>query len=263
MLRRALASFAAILALSLLVWLWRAPVPLTLTIGSGSPSLVQASAVVLPTQPGSGTFPYALTLAAPSVAGDLILGVFYTVGSPVVVTAPAGWSKLASATQGANDVVEVWAYPNNPGAIQVATFTVNATAAGEIGFLSEWKNVVSASIVDASGTATATSGTTLALSTTTAVTGSNELAVAVWVQQISVAAAVTFTSPSGWTRLIDNGSASVAAVHVDSEYLVGPAQAATLTAVMSSDHTTTSAAGIILALKAGNPAVDMTAYIRY
>jgi hypothetical protein len=126
--------------------------------------------------------------------------------------------------------------------------------------MSEWSNVVSTAVLEASGSTTSTSGTTLAPTTGSNVLTANDVAISGWIQRIAASSTVVFTTPGGWTRLADWGATSEAE-HLDLEYKLNPATGATLGPTLSSDTTTTSAAGAIIVLKSAPPITDQSNYL--
>src|ERR1700730_6180275 len=223
---------------------------LGLTTGGGTVSLVQKSAAI-------GYFSSA-SLPAPSTSGNCLIAIAAVGhGSGLGVNAP--WVSLALVIGGDNSL-QIMAYPNNPGGIQVF---MPAYAPSYV-HLSEWANVSTIGTLDAtSGTATATSGTTLAPTTGTNLATTGDLAISAWIQEKAGAAAVTFTTPGGFTRLIDNGADATLDTHIDVEYKINPATGATLGPTLTSTATTTNAAGAIIVLKPTAPAVTQTSFLKY
>jgi hypothetical protein len=172
--------------------------------------------------------------------------------------------QLASTSDGLGNIVQVWVYLNNPGGISVATITAihpNGTRAEVV--LSEWANVKSSVALDTSGTAAATSGTTLAPTTTGNVAATREVAISGWKQMASSAGTVTFTTPGGWTRLADNGSDATNNFHMDIEYQLNPATGAPLGPTLTSSQTSLDARGAIVVLNPAPPAQDFTTFLAY
>lgn len=239
--------------------------PLTVTIGSGPIALVQTGAVQETIISTSSPLPGVLPVA--STAGNLLL-LFIGAGNPGAVPSisgvPAGFTKLAGVITAANTSWEVWGYPNNPGGIAGLQVTANCGAVGARWwtYMSEWSGVAFASILEASGTTTAAAGTTLAPTATTAVLSVGDLVISSWMQQALASAAITFTSPSGYTRLIDT-QALVRFQHLDIEYATSPSVGSIVGPTLTSSVTTDSAAGLVVVLRAAHPVVDQTAYLKY
>src|SRR6185295_7775759 len=256
MFHRPAAFFLALLALLLLTC--GDPVPLTLSIGSGAIALVQ-NGVMGSTGTPVGGGPVGTSLPVASTAGNalvLIAANATTPTGPTVTSMPTGFVLLASIRESTNSDYEVWVWLNNPGGIQGVTFQTVLTGQWYT-HLSEWSNVASASAAESTGTATATSGTTLTPPTT--VVGLGNLALTGWIQKMA-SGTCTFTSPGGFTRLIDNGSTS-GLNHLDIEYKLSPNPGA-LVPIPTSDATTNAtAAGLTLILKRAPQATDMSAFI--
>jgi len=230
---------------------------LTLTIGSGAIALAQVGAITTV----AGTQQVTPTISAASTAGTLLLAGLTSSNSPITA-APSGWTLLSSVAQSTNSRLEIWHYPNNPGGILAVPFTQSG-AKDSAAVLSEWRNVAFVSVLETSGTATATAGTTLTLTASAATVNSGDLALAGWGQVIGAPGAVTFTTPNGWTRLIDNGSNASLTGHTDYEYLIAPPTGNLLTPTLTSTGTTTSASGVVLLLRAAAPAIDISAFVAY
>ncbi len=234
--------------------------PLALQIGANQIALVQNGAVAIN---GGGGPSGSLTLPAKSTAGTALIVFVASAsgGSPLISSFPAGWVKLFGQTETTQTDMECWVYLNNPGGIQAITF--NGTSTIWWGHMSEWSNVLAASAVDASGGASATSGTTLAVPTTTSLTGGRDLAISGWFQRVAAAGAITFTTPAGFTRLADDAAGVTFQEHIDLEYSLSPSPGIPLGPTLTSTATTTSAVGITIAFLGGNPIIDQTAYIKY
>lgn len=250
--------------------------PLTVSVGSGPIALVQeAASVTVQTVAPTGSL--GLILPVASTAGKTLI---VTLGSGTVPTStsmPTGWKSLGASFETTNAFFEVWIYPNNPGGIQSVSIAITQAANvvwhGHIsewsGFQSDWSNSTNPLLpkypLDAAqGTITSTSGATL-----TGSTGSNaeplnqkvefsgDLVITGWMQSTAAPSTPTFTSPSGFTRLIDNGSTSLSQ-HMDVEYQVGPAVGNPVVVTLTSTSSSSSAAGSIWVFKAGAPALDVT-----
>ena len=246
------------------VFVWRMS-PLTLVIGSGQIALVQ-NGVVQETIISTSS-PIPAILPAASTAGTALLlaiGTGNPGAAPSITGMPVGWVKLTDATAASATLWQFWIYPNNPGGILAVSPTANCGVAGARWWthMSEWSGVVSASYLDASGTATATAGTTLVPTTVAALVATKSLVIAGWMQQIAGSATVNFTSPTGFTRLIDT-SALTRFQHLDIEYMTNPTPGAILGVTLTSDTTTTQAAGGVIVLTPQISTTDQTAYLQY
>jgi len=237
------------------------PVPLTLSIGSGAIALVQ-NGVEGSTGTPVGGGPVGTSLPLPSTAGTalvLIAANATTPTGPTVTSMPAGFVLLASIRETTNSDYEVWVYLNNPGGISAVTFQTVLTGQWYT-HLSEWSNVAFASAVEATGTATAIAGTTLSPASATVVSP-GDLAISGWIQKMT-SGTCTFTTPTGWTRLTDNGSVS-GLNHLDVEYQINPPAGGLVPILTSTATTNATAAGLTLVLKKAHDVVDQTAYLAY
>lgn len=258
---RKVASVAVILAVLLaLLAFGVSRMALTLNIGSGAIALVQNG----PADDGGTTAgTVTTTLPANSTAGTALVVITVNADTPVkdITAVPPGWVQLISksATQ---LKMEIWIYLNNPGGIRAVKFTTNSSTFNNLGHISEWSNVVSASPLEASGSTSSVGGTTLAPTTTGNVVSTGDLAISAWSQWLAAPGAVTYTTPGGWTRLRDNG-VDVIFAHTDIEYQINPTTGAPLGPTLTSTGTTNpSAAGAIIVLKKAPPVVNQTAYLK-
>lgn len=265
---RRLAAIALIFLTAILaVTLWASMAPLALNIGSVAIAKVQSGTVVQTFQlPPGSVGPVAGTLPLASTAGTTLVAVISgATFAGIGATFPLGWVRLA--TNPTTDWIEAWIYQNNPGGIQSIAVKVVSHPTFTLTYyltISEWSNVGRVvSALDTSGIASASVGTTLALTTTANVQAAGEVAISAWQQSASVTGAAVFTSPAGWTRLVDNGSDATNNNHVDAEYILGPASGAPLSLTLTSNRTTIAAAGLVIVLKLATPVVNQTAFIRY
>ena len=247
-------SVPLISLLALLLLTCGDPVPLTLTIGSGPIALVQNGPLVIGNYKGVSP-----TLATPSTAGTTLVAILI---GDLVTAVPPGWVLAATATSGGVLVFQTYIYPNNPGGILTANFTVATVVSTTDAHISEWSGVQYVLPLETSGTATATAGTTLTPTAAAAIANPGDLVIAAWGQALSGAGTVTFTTPAGFTRLKDNGSSSVQG-HDDIEYMLAPSVGQIMAPVLTSTGTTVFAAGAVIVLKRAPQAVDMTAFIAY
>lgn len=240
---------------------------LTVSVGSGPITLVQNGTVPFFVAFGGTGSPIPATLPLPSTAGSCLIAVLSCMsgGTPNIASGPAGWTRLAAQGEGVQSGIEVWCLLNNPGGIQSVNFINGALIGTPIWYVhvSEWLGIVSASVLDASGTTTATAGTTLTPTTTGSVPTIGDLAIVGWAQRATVTAAATFTTPPGFTRLVDTGSDATTDSHIDLEYVVNPAALTPLAPILTSSRTTMSAAGFVICLKAAHAAVDLSSYVKY
>ena len=116
-----------------------------------------------------------LTLPAASTAGDLLVATLKGDPTTTAFTAPAGWVQAVAIDQGTAGRVEIWYYPNNPGAITAVTFTTRVIAVGQ---LTEWSGMATVSPLDQTGSfATATTSTSATISTAAATAEAGELVI--------------------------------------------------------------------------------------
>lgn len=141
------------------------------------------------------------TLPAASTGGNLLVFTGRNnSGSAAGFAAPAGWTRAARIRLAASGWSEIWYYANNPGGISSAAFTSTGTSA--VGQLSEYSGLNASTPLDASGTVTATSVNNATVSSTGSTTQIGELVIAVF----NTSSAGTFTSPSGWTHIGNDGA---------------------------------------------------------
>src|SRR4029077_18081727 len=118
------------------------------------------------------------TLAAPSLAGTLLVAVVECDASPTRVTAPAPWTNANFAFVAGNSRSELWYYPNNPGGVSNVTLTATPASIACEAQLTEWRNVATASPLDTTGTTTVnTNQLTATVSTSPATTAANDLVI--------------------------------------------------------------------------------------
>ena len=142
----------------------------------------------------------AASLPAASQAGTLLVATVNSDETPNKFGAPAGWISAAEADQVGEGRSEIWYYPNNPGGITTATFTMNPATVGGEAQITEWSGALTASPLDKSGSqavAVPTSNTTI--STAGALVQTGELVITNDGFKI---AAGTFTRAAGWNGLV-------------------------------------------------------------
>jgi hypothetical protein len=140
------------------------------------------------------------TLPAASQVGTLLVATITAASTPNKFGAPAGWISAAEANQVGEGRSEIWYYPNNPGGISSATFTMNPATVGGNVQLTEWLGVVTVSPLDQSGSQTvAVPTTTTTITTSGAMAQTGELVITDDGFKI---AGGTFTRPAGWTGLV-------------------------------------------------------------
>src|SRR5690348_8317393 len=142
------------------------------------------------------------TLPAVSQAGTLLVAAVNSLETPNKFGAPAGWVSAAEADQAGEGRSEIWYYPNNPGGISSATFTMNPATVGGNVQLSEWTGVATVSPLDQFGsTLVAVPATTAANATSGALTQTGELVIT---NEGFKIAAGNFTPGAGWTNTVND-----------------------------------------------------------
>ena len=94
------------------------------------------------------------TLPAASRPGTLLVADVRSVGTPNRFTAPAGWVAATFVNQATGGRSEIWYYPNNPGGISSATFTITPANIDSVAQMTEWRNVLAVAPLDRTGTRT-------------------------------------------------------------------------------------------------------------
>jgi hypothetical protein len=264
---------------------------LTLTIGSGPIALVQNGAIQETVFSTAGSNPIPATLPVASTAGNCLVAFFATGAAnavPVNLTMPTGWLDIGPAMDTTfNAFIDVQIYPNNPGGILsiLPSLGVGAAGARWWSHMSEWSGVTSDTSQDVNGRPNAVDNTDAGVpigqravdsevaGTTTAPSdlpgqhllifqSSGDLFLAAWVQQIGASAAVTFTSPPGFTRLADNSSLARTS-HLSIDYQLNPRAGVPHNPRLTSNTTTVSSAALWFALKRGTPTTDVTPFLAY
>ena len=143
------------------------------------------------------------TLPAASAATRLLVVNLSTADGVTSITGPAGWIQAASISQAGEGTSEIWYYPNNPGGITNATFTVSPASKDVVSQMTEWNGVATASPLDQTGTlAVGASTTTATISTAGATSQAFELAITN--DGYKIAGGQTFTRGAGWSALIND-----------------------------------------------------------
>jgi putative Flp pilus-assembly TadE/G-like protein len=142
------------------------------------------------------------TLPAASQAGTLLVATVNSLETPNKFGAPAGWVSAAQADQVGEGRSEIWYYPNNPGGISSATFTMNPATVGGNVQLSEWTGAATANPLDQSGaTVVAVPSTTTPNATSGALTQTGELVIT---NEGFKIAGGSFTPGGGWTNTVND-----------------------------------------------------------
>jgi hypothetical protein len=153
------------------------------------------------------------TLASASTAGNLLVAVLgnANTGSSAAFSGPANWVNATGVFQSGTGRVEIWYYPNNPGGITSARFTASTGTNTIAGQLSEWSGAAFTSPVDATGTTTGASATSVTVSTSAATTITGDLGITAFATAIKPI--TTFTAGTGWSHLLNDGTRGYVADH--------------------------------------------------
>jgi len=143
------------------------------------------------------------TLTVASQVGTLLVADVRSDDTPNRFTAPAGWVVADFASTPGQARSEIWYYPNNPGGITSASFTINPANIDSIAQLSEWQNVATVSPLDKTGTRLVTTNQLSAtVSTSAATAGANELVITAG--SFNKLAGQTYTPGAGWNSLAND-----------------------------------------------------------
>ena len=163
-------------------------------VEAGSTTRVQAGSEIV-----SATGDVTVTMSAASTAGNLLVAVVSNGGtsSSFPYSGPAGWVLATGTWQSGVGRAEIWYYPANPGGVTSAAFTSSTTSIGAVGQMSEWSGAATPSFLDATGTATVASATSLTVSTNASTTVAGDLGITAF---RTGAAEGSFTVGAGWTH---------------------------------------------------------------
>src|SRR5438128_8742030 len=123
------------------------------------------SLFVTPAQPGAG------------LAGTLLVAAINCPTTPNRFQAPASWVQAMEVNLASAGRTEIWYYPNNPGGIASATFTINPANISCDAQMTEWSGVATAAPRDQTGSATNVLSGSLTVSTAGAMAQSDELVI--------------------------------------------------------------------------------------
>lgn len=139
--------------------------------------------------------------------------------------------------RGSNGPLEIWYKANSTAGSTSFGFTTGSSGANIEAQVSEWHNVATSSPLDQTGTNyNASSAGTLTVTTSGAITSSNELAVTGFLTSSGLS---TFTAGTGWTATSANPGGGF-----DTSYQINPTSGSTLTQSATSNPQTSWAAGI-------------------
>src|SRR5207302_673123 len=115
------------------------------------------------------------TLPGASLAGTLLVAAINCPTTPNRFQAPASWVQAMEVNLASAGRTEIWYYPNNPGGIASATFTINPANINCDAQMTEWSGVATAAPRDQTGSATNVLSGSLTVSTAGARAQSGEL----------------------------------------------------------------------------------------
>ena len=170
--------------------------------GLGGRTVVHAGTaqVQLGTEVTSATGNVTPTLPAASTAGTLLVAVLSNSGtSSLAFSGPSGWVNATGAWLSGPGRAEIWYYANNPGGVSSAAFT--SSAPSSVGQLSEWSGVAASSALDVTGTKTASSATSVTVSTSASTSVTGDLGIVAFGTAVSE---TSYTASSGWTHLFSD-----------------------------------------------------------
>ncbi|HET7466035.1 MAG TPA: pilus assembly protein TadG-related protein [Candidatus Dormibacteraeota bacterium] len=186
------------------------------------------------------------TLPVASTAGTLLVATINSQTTPNKFAGPAGWTSAVEQDNPAEGRSEIWYYPNNPGGITSATFTMNPATVSGAAEITEWSGAATLAPLDQTG---ATSVTVPATSATTSTVGAMAQSGELVVTNIGfkIAAGNSYSQGAGWNSIVKDNAFGYA-----SEYRLDlPAG----TASETSTTTTASAwANVIATFKPGSSA---------
>ncbi len=180
-------------------------------------SLVNANTVATITS-GTTVTPTCTSTAAGNL---LVLGLSGESGLTITFTPPAGWQKAISYhPASSNDYVDIWYYPNNPGGITSVAVTTGNAGTSISAQIMEFSDSAGSntSPLDKTGSNQVTSGTTVAVSTSSTIAAAHELAVAVFACHYTSATKVTLAAGTGFTEAGNYGNAIKQTDHAAFDY---------------------------------------------
>jgi hypothetical protein len=145
------------------------------------------------------------TLPAASTAGTLLVATINSLTTPNKFTGPAGWASAVEIDNPTEGRSEIWYYPNNPGGITTATFTMNPATVSGAAEISEWNGAATISPLDASGT---TSISVPVSSATTSTLGAMAQSGELVITNIGfkIVAGNTYSQGAGWNSIVKDNS---------------------------------------------------------
>jgi len=141
-------------------------------------------------------------LPAPSTAGTLLVATINSGSTPNKFTGPAGWTSAAEIDTPGEGRSEIWYYPNNPGGIASATFSMNPATISGAAEMSEWNGAATIAPLDQIGTTGIVVPTTSATTSTVgAMAQPGELVITNDGFKIGSG---TFTPGAGWNSIVND-----------------------------------------------------------
>jgi hypothetical protein len=147
------------------------------------------------------------TLPGASIAGTLLVATINSLDTPTKFTAPASWVAGPQVSQSGGGRSEIWYYPNNPGGISSATFTVNPANINVVAQLTEWSGVATVAALDQSGTDTDVASPSETVSTAAATAQAGDLVITANGFGKGVGGQ-TYAPGAGWTSLMPPDTAN-------------------------------------------------------
>jgi putative Flp pilus-assembly TadE/G-like protein len=139
------------------------------------------------------------TLGAASQAGTLLVATINCLTTPNRFAPPANWVQATEANIAGAGRTEIWYYPNNPGGISNATFTITPANINCDAQMTEWSGAAAVPL-DQTGTATSASAASQAVTTAGGMAQSGELVITADGFNKGVAGQ-TFTRGASWIAL--------------------------------------------------------------
>ncbi len=140
------------------------------------------------------------TLPAASLAGTLLVATVNCLTTPNRFQAPASWVQVIEVNTAGAGRTEIWYYPNNPGGVLNATFTINPANINCNAQMTEWSGVDTTSPLDQTGVASSAGALNLTVSTSGGMSQGGELVLTADGFNKGVAGQ-TFTRGAGYTSL--------------------------------------------------------------
>ena len=145
------------------------------------------------------------TLPVASTAGTLLVATINSLTTPNKFAGPAGWTSAAEIDNPTEGRSEIWYYPNNPGGISSATFTMNPATVTGAAEISEWNGAATIAPLDQTGTTSISVPASSAITSTVgAMAQSGELVITNI--GFKIGAGNTYTQGAGWTSILKDNT---------------------------------------------------------